>query len=193
MRYMNDSDISNARRRYADHPVLSEAVATLADLKDWTDSNSDGWAYWPKPARAASQLMELIDGNGTSDYMRAVLARPHEDVAADLARALRPIKALRTRVTAAPGSPGVHVLGRPPMPWFPITAEDRAELARKRATASEAARADSVSRLAAKLAPALDQWLSETLAHVSSDGPLLRMSAVRDGARKLAELAVSGW
>lgn len=189
MRYMNDYDISNARRRYADHPVLSEAVATLADLKDWTDSNSDGWAYWPKPARAADQLMALIDGNGTNDYVRAVLARDHGAVRRDLERALRPIKAFRTKAMKAGG---LYAASRP-MPYFPITAAERAEVVIKRLHAADTARADSVSRLADKLAPELDAWLGDALAHVPSDGPLLRTSDVRDGARRLAELAVTGW
>lgn len=26
--------------------------------------NSDGWAYWPKPFRAAARLMEPVEGDG---------------------------------------------------------------------------------------------------------------------------------
>jgi hypothetical protein len=88
---MNDWDIAEARARYAAHPILGPATQTLANLRDAANDNSDGWAYWPKPARAAAKLMELIEPDGL---------RPWEtpDVtAAQLRKALAPIKAFRTR------------------------------------------------------------------------------------------------
>ncbi len=94
MRFMNDYDIQRADRLYRDHPVLGPAVETIASLKAWTDQNSDGWAYWPKPARAAARLMELIEGNGT--YQAQQEADQRATVEAYKA-ALRPIKAFRTR------------------------------------------------------------------------------------------------
>ncbi len=81
---MNEYDISEAQDRYHGDPVLGPAVTTLTRLVDWTNANSDGWAYWPKPARAAARLMELIEGDGTV-------------TADDVRKALRPIKAFRTR------------------------------------------------------------------------------------------------
>lgn len=97
MRFMNDYDISRALDDYADHPVLGPASQTLANLAEWTDRNSDGWAYWPKPTRAASKLIELITGDGTwqaqQDLSRATPAA--------YAAALRPVKAFRTRQHAA--------------------------------------------------------------------------------------------
>ena len=95
MRYMNDYDIERASRQYRDHPILGPAVQTLKNLVSWTNSHSDGWAYWPKPARAAASLMELID-RGSSRY-----GDKSEDVTlAEYKKALVPIKAFRTRQKA---------------------------------------------------------------------------------------------
>jgi hypothetical protein len=94
--FMNTYEIQQAEVRYADHPVLGPATRTLAELADWTDANSDGWAYWPKPVRAAAKLQALI---GTT---RAYIDDPERTDATreDLAVALRPIKSFRTRHNA---------------------------------------------------------------------------------------------
>lgn len=91
MRFMNTHDIADASFRYKDHPVLGPATDTLANLAQWTDEHSDGWAYWPKPARAAASLQKLITGDGareTADERATVEA---------YRAALVPIKAFRTR------------------------------------------------------------------------------------------------
>jgi hypothetical protein len=95
MRYMNDYDLYECQRQHALHPVLGPALQTLSNLMDWTNRNSDGWAYWPKPVRAAAKLMELIEGDGTSFYR-------YDDYRVDatpeaLKAALKPVKAFRTR------------------------------------------------------------------------------------------------
>ena len=95
MRFMNRWDIDNAVNRWADHPVLGPASRTLRALRDAADANSDGWAYWPKPARAANKLMELIEGDGTSRFF---FDDDREDATvARLRAAYSPIKAFRTR------------------------------------------------------------------------------------------------
>lgn len=95
MRYMNDYDIERALRRYAWHPILGPAAATLSNLAEWTNTHSDGWAYWPKPCRAAARLMEMIERDGTAVY---IFDAEREDVTLDEYRkALAPIKAFRTR------------------------------------------------------------------------------------------------
>ena len=94
MRFMNRWDIEDAVRHFADDPVLGPASRTLRNLMEWTDSHSDGWAYWPKPCRAAARLQELLESHhpfrhdgdaATADEYRA---------------ALRPVKAFRTRQAA---------------------------------------------------------------------------------------------
>jgi hypothetical protein len=94
MRFMNEREVEDARHRYFDHPVLGPATKTLENLVAWTNRNSDGWCYWPKPCRAAARLQELVEGNGTWE------ARVNPDERATpeaLKAALRPIKAFRTR------------------------------------------------------------------------------------------------
>jgi len=64
-------------------------------LRDAADANSDGWAYWPKPARAAARLMELIERDGTARYR---FDQERKDVTgAGLRKAYAPIKAFRRR------------------------------------------------------------------------------------------------
>lgn len=95
MRFMNTWEIDDRARAYADHPLLGPATATLANLRDAADANSDGWPYWRKPARAAARLMELIERDGTARYR---FDDERADVtAAELLAAYRPIKAFRTR------------------------------------------------------------------------------------------------
>lgn len=91
---MNTWTIDEARARWRDHPVLGPATETLANLRDVADANSDGWAYWPKPARAAASLMELIEGDGTWDYRSG---DRDDATSAKLKAAYRPIRAFCTR------------------------------------------------------------------------------------------------
>ena len=99
MRYMNYHDIDVAESIYHDHPILGPAVETLVNLASWTNQNSDGWAYWQKPVRAAAKLMELIERDGTSKYR---FDEEREDATlAEYRAALRPIKAFRTRQGAS--------------------------------------------------------------------------------------------
>jgi hypothetical protein len=91
---MNSIDIDMAVRRWADHPVLGPAALTVRSLSDGADRCSDGWCYWPKPARAAAKLMELIERDGTWKYCQG--DRP-DATEAELRKAYAPIKAFRTR------------------------------------------------------------------------------------------------
>lgn len=95
MRFMNDYDIDLACQRFAQHPVLGPATRTLANLRDAANDNSDGWAYWPKPARSAAKLMELIERD-RRDAAYRYSDRPDATVA-EYRKALVPVKAFRTR------------------------------------------------------------------------------------------------
>lgn len=95
MRFMNQHEITNAVEQYVHHPILGPATRTLHNLEVAADQNSDGWAYWPKPARAAARLMEMIVRDGTAQYR-------YDDVRDDVTvaeyrKALAPVKAFRTR------------------------------------------------------------------------------------------------
>ena len=93
MHFMNAIEIDDAAQRFASHPVLGPATATLVNLRDAADANSDGWCYWPKPARAADKLMTLIEG---ASYAARYGDRTDATVEA-LRKAYAPLKALRTR------------------------------------------------------------------------------------------------
>ncbi len=93
MRFMNDFDIDQARLHHSDHPVLGPAIETISNLRDWANENSDGWSYWPKPARAAGKLSDLIMGDGTY-AARQDLSRATPQA---LRAALSPVRSFRTR------------------------------------------------------------------------------------------------
>ena len=96
MRFMNEWDILTAEANFADDPVLGPAANTLRNLMDWTNRNSDGWCYWPKPCRAAAKLQALLEDNHPN-------RRPWDAPAVTVsqyAKALVPIKAFRTRQAA---------------------------------------------------------------------------------------------
>ena len=94
MRVMNTYDIEQAVERFYDHPVLGPATRTLANLEAAADANSDGWHTWPKPARAANKLMEMIERDGTYKYHDG----DREDATvAEYRKALGPIKTFRTK------------------------------------------------------------------------------------------------
>lgn len=96
MTWMNRYDIEEAVRRYdpGQTPNRAHLAATVDALKDWTDGNSDGWPYWPKPSRAAARAMELIQHTTYADAER----QETEDATdAETKAALSPIKAFLTR------------------------------------------------------------------------------------------------
>lgn len=90
MLFMNEYEIENAVMRYSlqdDEPVLGPAALTLRNLMDWTNRNSDGWCYWPKPCRAAKALQSLFPRRWDDEPPTVEQYR----------KALVPIKAFRTR------------------------------------------------------------------------------------------------
>lgn len=101
MTWMNEYDIDDAARRWKNHPILGPATLTLSNLRDVTNRNSDGWVYWPKPARAASKLMGLIQGEHLSEVDRRNLNWENPErtdvTEAMLRKAYTPIKAFLTK------------------------------------------------------------------------------------------------
>lgn len=101
MRFMNEYDIENALRTYGSEisggeatPNRAHLAAVVARLARWADRNSDGWAYWPKPCRAALKAIELIDAR-TWQERSDFLAKDATDL--EVTIALRPIKSFLTR------------------------------------------------------------------------------------------------
>jgi len=97
MYFMNEIEVESVYNKYCDHDILGPAVTTLANLMEWANDNSDGWAYWPKPARAAKNLMMLVERQIINDRQGVTGSGIH---AAEVRRALAPIKAFRTRQAA---------------------------------------------------------------------------------------------
>ena len=96
MLYMNDFDFAYAGSRFARGRTPNRLVLTrvVDNLRVWADRNSDGWAYWPKPARAARSAMELIRSTTNAANHEQ---ESHDITDAELKAALRPIKAFLTR------------------------------------------------------------------------------------------------
>lgn len=96
MRFMNEFDLATALNRFSPHttPNRAKLAETVYQLAVWTNANSDGWAYWPKPLRAAAKAMEQIDPITNADVQRMKI----EDCTdAEYAAALRPIKTFLTK------------------------------------------------------------------------------------------------
>lgn len=93
MKFMNEYDITHAMHQAQAKrlPNLRRGAVILCNLRDWANDNSDGWAYWPKPARAAAKLMDLLDG--PTLYSRGA----KDCTEAQLKAALTPIKSFLTR------------------------------------------------------------------------------------------------
>lgn len=90
MKFMNEYEVDDAFRLHYYDPVLGPATRTLKRLVEVANANSDGWAYWPKPARSARQLMELIE----SADRRSSGPMPS---AQQVRKSYGPIKAMLTR------------------------------------------------------------------------------------------------
>ncbi len=91
MRYWNEYDVRTQLQHASnpDRPNRLRGILVITRLMNWTNRNSDGWAYWPKPVRSASRLMELLE---SGDHWNS------EDVtAAELRKACSPIKSFLTR------------------------------------------------------------------------------------------------
>lgn len=80
--WMNGGDIDEAVKRYQGG-IKGRAARVLQAWRDVVDANSDGWSSWPGGARAAKQLMELIECANPTDVQ--------------LRRAFGPIKSCCTR------------------------------------------------------------------------------------------------
>lgn len=89
---MNQADIEQAATQTHACPNVRKGVRLLHRLIQAVNAQSDGWAYWAAPSRAASKLMALLQSAGNLSH------GTHNRISdADLARAITPIKAMVTR------------------------------------------------------------------------------------------------
>lgn len=100
MLYMNEYDRTGAIYRFAraSKPNRLGLAFMVDNLATWADNHSDGWAYWPKPARAAEKAMRLIESttNAANEQQERV-----DITDAEMLAAARPIKAFCTRMVKA--------------------------------------------------------------------------------------------
>jgi hypothetical protein len=92
---MNEWDYTGAIHRFirASKPNRLALALIVRNLATWADDHSDGWAHWPKPARAAQSAMRHIQ----STTHAADELQEREDITdAELRAAVRPIKAFLT-------------------------------------------------------------------------------------------------
>lgn len=97
MTWMNKWDVEDALHFYVVRsdvfPNARKASIVLARLMDWTDENSDGWAYWNKPSNAAKRLQEYLSG-----WRKRYVDGDDTDLTdAELTAMLKPVKAFYTR------------------------------------------------------------------------------------------------
>lgn len=94
--FMNEWDIEDARARFTRSSTSNRlALAIVVDrLREWADENSDGWAYWPKPLRAAQRAIEHIESR---TYAANVAQETTDITRAEMLAAVRPIKSFLTR------------------------------------------------------------------------------------------------
>lgn len=95
MLFFNSYEIDGYVHQYGSSASnLGRAVRLLRAVRDHADENSDGWAYWPKPAHASRQLMQLIQGcaGGSLRY-----GTPGQPTDSELRAAVAPIKAFYTK------------------------------------------------------------------------------------------------
>jgi predicted Ser/Thr protein kinase len=96
MKFMNEYDLHFAAARFtrASKPNRLGATHVIAELAEWANEVSDGFAYWAKPCNAAQGLIALVESttNQANDEQERVDATDEE-----LAKALRPVKAFLTR------------------------------------------------------------------------------------------------
>lgn len=101
--WMNEHEVERAldqfeperRDAWGETPVpnLARGARLLYSLMNWTNSCSDGWPYWRKPAAAAARLMDLLKKAEDADRAGELT----DITPAQLIAAERPIKAFLTR------------------------------------------------------------------------------------------------
>jgi len=65
---MNQYEIESAFRSRHDCPNVRRGVNLLHALMRSVNEQSDGWAYWTAPSRAAAKLIALLETAGRVSY-----------------------------------------------------------------------------------------------------------------------------
>jgi hypothetical protein len=99
--WMNGGEVEEAVYRFAQDPILGPVTKFLHDFMEQVNDVSDGWHSWPLPARAASQLMDLIQSAPRGGFYDEY--SPSSVTVQQVAKAMAPIKAFMTRRGLAAG------------------------------------------------------------------------------------------
>lgn len=99
MMFLNEYEVKNLAYAFeSDTPNLQRLAKVLDRLVNWANRTSDGWAYWPVPARAAANLMEVLN-SAYSEFLKGNVV--NDVTAQDVRDLLRPIKSMLTRMGAS--------------------------------------------------------------------------------------------
>jgi hypothetical protein len=66
--WMNQYEIDAAAHAFHECPNVRKGVALLKALAESVNQQSDGWAYWRAPSKAAEKLMQLLQTAGNLSY-----------------------------------------------------------------------------------------------------------------------------
>ncbi len=104
MNFANEHDIERWQQRYCaanGYPNAGMVADNLAALADWANDTSDGWHSWPKPVRAASRMIEALQG--LEDRERKAWSDKEPDfILAEVRSTLVPVRSFLTRQGVAP-------------------------------------------------------------------------------------------
>ena len=90
--WMNQAEIEWAARQSHECPNVRKGVRLLYQLMQAVNDQSDGWAYWQAPSKAADKLIELLKTAGNLIY------GTHGTITdADFRKAVTPIRSMVTR------------------------------------------------------------------------------------------------
>lgn len=98
--YLSPDDLAYAVERLdtPDTPNRGHLARVVRNLAEWANDNSDGWAHWPKPSRAAANAITEIHAYTSVEQT----AQEMHDVSNHTVRTvLAPVKAFCTRQIAA--------------------------------------------------------------------------------------------
>lgn len=99
--FMNEFEVEEMflRAKNDNTPNRERGATILYNLMRWTNRNSDGWAYWQKPQRAAHRLMGLLQAGDQPRYVVPLWPEdgPQDITDEELKAGLAPIKAFLTR------------------------------------------------------------------------------------------------
>lgn len=89
---MNQHEIEWAAKQQHHCPNVRKGCTLLLRLVEAVNEQSDGWAYWSAPSKAAQKLIDLLSSTGNLNYGTSGSITP-----AELRKAIVPIRTMVTR------------------------------------------------------------------------------------------------